>query len=224
MDSKALPDKEQKFFFNQNIFDEDYVAEVEFVAPTFSEEDLEAARQKALAEGRQQGLQEAEESLTKKTLVLMEKIAAELKILGGAEITREKTFENEALKLCLSLFRKLFPVYHREYGFKELAETLTDILTRQEGQSQITITVAPVMAPELEKHLAKLKESGLEARCIVKGDEGLAPGAARVAWTDGGAIRNPEAVAAEITASVEQVLAKRGPKGHDSEQDKGETA
>ncbi len=216
MTGKAIHGKE-KYFFTENIFDEGYVEEA--LPPTFNEQELEAAKQKSIAEGRQLGLKEAEGSQLKVTSQILAQIQKQLVEMSAAEGLREKLFEQEVLKLSLAIFERLFPLYNQHAGFEELKETLSAIMKKQEGQSHIAVVVTPDVVSSIEAHLNKLKESGFELKFTVKGDETLPPGTCRLAWNDGGAIRNPQMLADEIRTSIEQVLAKKASKGHD--RDKG---
>lgn len=215
MTGKAIHDG-KKYFFNENIFDDGHTDEPPL--PSFSEQQLAEAKQKSTSEGRQQGLKEAETSQLKLTAQILDQINKQLTALTAAEAQREKIFEQETLALCLLIFERLFPVYNKTAGFEELKQSISDIIKQQEGQNQVAVMVTPDVVGAIETHLNSLKESGFEIKFTVKGDETLAPGACRLAWSEGGALRNPQMVADEIRSSIEQVLAKKGLKGHDKDQ------
>lgn len=216
----TIQEKRKKYFFNQNIFDENHVEEP--LPPAFSEKEMEAAKLKGIVEGKNQGLKEAENSQLKLTSQILDKIQKQLVQFSAAESLREQMFEREILQLCLAVFERLFPVYSQHAGFVEMKTAITDIMKQQEGQNHVVISVTPDVAGAIETHLNGLKDSGLDLKFSVKGDETLALGACRLAWSDGGALRDPQRLADEIRASVEQVLAKNTPKGHD--EGKGESA
>jgi flagellar assembly protein FliH len=217
MTDKALPAKEEKYFFNANIFDEDRIddANAEPPPPVFSEAELDAAKQKSLQEGRRVAAEEAKASREQFIAQLLQKIEQDLPTLFAAEQKRERTYEQEAVRLTLYLFEKLFPLYNEKQGFAELKDAMTHVLRRQENQKQITVVVAPSCAKEIEKHIATLGFSAPGREFTVKGDETLAEGAFRLSWSDGGAVRDSEALAEEIKASLQQVLAGDAAKGHD---------
>jgi flagellar biosynthesis/type III secretory pathway protein FliH len=217
---KTIQGKHTKYFFNQNIFDENHVEEP--LPPAFSEKELEAAKLKAVAEGKNQGLKEAENSQLKLTAQILDKIQKQLAQLAAAEALREQMFEREILQVCLAVFERLFPVYNERAGFEELKTSITEIIKQQEGQNHVVVSVTPDVVAAIETHLNGMKDSGLDIKFAVRGDETLAPGACRLAWNDGGALRDPQRLADEIRTSLEQVLAKNGPKGHD--EGKGESA
>lgn len=225
MVSKTVQGQGQKFFFDQNIFDENIVEEPEIVIPpppTFSEQELENARQAAFAEGKKLGIKETHDSIEKHTTQVLDKILHEFTAFRTAEIQREKTYERESLELTLTVFKKLFPLYHKTASFDELLKIISDIFKKQEGHSHILVTVQPNLAESVEKHLNALKAAGHDLKFSVKSDDSLPFASCRLAWSDGGAIRNPEAMAEEIRIHLEQILAKTGPKGHDGKNAEGE--
>ncbi|MGB4057013.1 MAG: FliH/SctL family protein [Alphaproteobacteria bacterium] len=219
MTDKALQGKKQKYFFNANIFDDDHVEEP--AAPVFTEEELAAARQKSMAEGKTAGLKEAEASQLKQTSLVLEKIQKQLTEISAAEAMREKVFEAETVRLTLSIFEQIFPLYNAHAGFAELKENLSEILKKQEGQSHLSITVTPDVAPRIEEHLNSLKNAGIELRFSVKGDPALLEGACRMAWSEGGALLDRQKLADDVRAAVQQVLAKKALTGHDGGNESG---
>jgi flagellar assembly protein FliH len=215
MTGRNLQNNKEKFYFNVNIFDEKEEPS-EPPPPMFSEAELEAARQKSFAEGKQQGLKESAASREQQIAKVLDKLAQDTSVLFAAEATREKTYEYEAVRLCLAVFQKAFPLYQEKFGFDGLKRELETILKRQEGQKLITIFVTPDVADGVNEHLTKLKNAGLDLHFTVQGDETLTPGASRLSWSDGGAVHNPETLANEIEAVLKDLLAGTAPKVHDS--------
>ncbi len=214
MNKPAFEDK-PKFFFDINIFDEKEEP-VEPPPPMFTEAELEAVRKKAFAEGHAQATHEQQDSRGQHTARLLEKISQDTSVLFAAESTREKTYEYESVRLCLAAFQKAFPLYVEKFGIEDLKRTLESILQRQEGQKQINIHVAPDAVEAIQQHVGKLKASGLDLHFSVQGDEALAAGGSRLSWSDGGAVRNPDALANEIENALKDLLAGAASKVHDS--------
>ncbi len=214
MTKPAFEDK-PKFFFDLNIFDEKEEPD-EPPPPMFTEAELEAARKKAFAEGHVQGTKEQQDAREQFIVRVLEKISQDTSVLFAAESTREKTYEYESVRLCLATFQKAFPLYIEKFGTEDLKRTLESILQRQEGQKQIVIHVTPDTVDGIQQHVAKLKASGLDLHFSVQGDEALPAGGSRLSWSDGGAVRNPQALAQEIEQALKELLAGAVPKVHDS--------
>jgi flagellar assembly protein FliH len=213
MTIKAAQGKE-KFFFNVNIFDERPEPE-EPPPPMFSEAELEAAQKKSFAEGKQEGLAESAASRDQQVAKMIDKIAQDMAILFTAEQKREKTYEIEVVNLCLAVFQKALPMYQEKFGAEELKRTLEAILKRQEGQKHILVHVTPDMVDGITAHLQKLKATGFEPNVTVQADEALPAGGSRLSWADGGAVRNPAAMAADMESALKDLLAGAATKVHD---------
>lgn len=219
--------KDDKFFFDLNIFDEDVIEEPEEELPppppTFSEDELEAARHAAFAEGKKDGRAEAteEEQASRSTFVAqsLNKIAEAATVLFAEEAQRARRYEREATELSLSIFEKLFPVYNELYGFEELKQNISTILRKQQNQRKIHIHVSPANAAGVEAFLAELSTKGLDGNFAVEADETLGDRACRMRWDRGGASHDTNAMAEEIKSLMQQTLAGLDAKGHDSNSD-----
>lgn len=208
-----MRNEKQKFYFNVNIFDEPDLSIPP--VPVFTEAELKTTEEKSYAEGRRDGLKEAEEARAQYIAKLLEKIARDTSVLFAAEAAREKTYETESIKLCLAAVQKMLPLYTEKHGSVELRAALESILRKQEGQKQVIIQVQPDAVDGIREHLSGLKAKGLDTTLSVQADELLPPGACRLSWSDGGAVRNPEETARLIEAALRDLLAGTAAKGHD---------
>ena len=217
--------KGEKFLFNQNIFDEPEVEEEEIdipPAPTFSEEELETVRQtthdKAYAAGKKDGADAEKASRDEQVAQLLQKISHDTGLLFAAEEQRDKVFEEEAVRLALNIFEKLFPLYKQEKGFDELKTIISRILQKQEGQAQISIEVHPDNAEGIKKHIESLSQFGHDPQKYdIAGNDKLGHDAFYMRWKDGGAVRDLDLIANEITSLIKDTLAGTLTNSHDRE-------
>jgi len=207
MSSEVLDKKDKKFFFDLNIFDED--AEEEELEedlppppPTFSEDELASAEKKAFQKGKQAGLQESAASREQFIAQLLEKISQEITPLAEAEIQREKRYEQEVVDLVQAIFEQLFPFYTEKIGFTELEQTISDILRRQEGQKHIQIYVHETALEGVKEHIETLKMTGKAINCEVIADPHISETGCRLAWSEGGAVKDPAALAESIRVTL----------------------
>lgn len=212
----------KKFLFDVNIFDEPDEPEVPAEPPpppppTFSEAQLEAARNAAFEEGRKKGIEEERASRDEKLAMLMGQISASMQTLFASEQAREKLYEAEAVKLAEAVFAQLFPLYNAQKGFDEMTAVLTDTIQRQEGQAEILVEVAPCQKEGIEAHIKTLTRQGGKTAFTVSADESLEEGQCRLSWSHGGALHNAPAMAEQIRAILEETLANNGVNSHDSE-------
>lgn len=217
-------DKDKKFKFDMHNFDEEeYVdpyQEEEEPPPTFSEEDLEAAKAAAFAQGKQQGLDESKASRDQKIEQLLETISTQHTPFLEAENARERIYEIESVKLCYAVFKKLFPVYEEKHGEEELKRAISEILSKHQGKSKITIAVNPDATETIKEHIATISQDTI---FDVTADESLDLMSCSLKWSDGGAVRHANKLAEEIFSSIEEALAAQGVSVHDTDNEESAT-
>jgi len=213
---------DQKFFFHMNVFEiteEDVTEEVEEdlppPPPVFSESDVEAAKKKAYAEGQLAGKKEAEESQSRALSKVMEAIGQDIKKLYAHEKLREDRFEKDVIALSLEIFNHIFPLYHQTQGFNTLCDHIAEITKMHNGKHAIHIKTSESFAAGVEAFLKDLTTNNPELKVKVSADESIADGAYHVQWSDGGAIYDIPAMAAEIRLRLEDMLEPDNVKGHD---------
>lgn len=204
--------KEEKYFFSQNIFDEGHN---DVAPPAYTAKDIEDARRKGASEGRDQAAREHEDSHARRMEKTLDQITAQLSQLLSAEKDRQDRYEQETLSLLLLCLKKLFPSLDKAIGLSELKSFISQTIKNQDGHPQLHIIVAPEIVSDIKAYISELKLSGSDIECTVQGDEGLGASSCSVLWQDGGALRNPHKLATDIEAAVQDILAGRGAKGHD---------
>ena len=217
----------EKFLFHMHIFDEDHIEEEEELPPppppTFSEAELEAAKQSGYETGKKEGLDEAtnKERTSRSALItaVLQKIGDETSILFEQEQLRAELYEREATALCISVFEKILPAYQKQFGFEELKTNISTVLQKQQNQREISIHVHPDNAKGVEKLLSELTNKGFKVVFSVQGDETLSESACSMSWHNGGANLNPDILAEEIKSLMQQTLAGTDAKGHDGDSD-----
>ena len=216
---KTRPQKPQKFFFDQNCFDDDYVEEIipeEPPPPTFSEDELEAARREGYDRGRREATAEAQASREKHIATLLETISNHFQTLFTAEAQRAALYEAEAVALARAIFVKLFPALNERGGLSEIEAVIDKVLENQPQQHEIVIEVHPDYADSIEQRLDALRvllPNG--AQISVTGRDNLGPGDCRMLWDHGGGGRDATSLAQEIHSQLEHMLADR-PVLHDN--------
>jgi flagellar assembly protein FliH len=213
-DHDAIP-KAKRFFFDQHCFDDGYVEEPEFVEPpppTFSEAELEAARQEAYARGKRDALEEARISREKFVADLIQKISREFATLFAAESARNAQYEAESVYLARAAFSRMFPALNERHGLQEVESIIIRTLENVRNLPEIVIEVHPDYVESVQAHLAVTgQDLAAAGKCRVAGNESLDKGGCRLAWQDGGGSRSADAIAAQIMQVFEQTLADRAP-------------
>ena len=220
-----MQSSDNKFYFNVHNFDDEVIDEEEVQEeepppppPTFSEAELDQAKQEAFAKGKAEGVTEEKASRSQAISKTLEKIAYKTETLFAQEAMREKLYEREAVALSLAIFEKLFPVFRERFGFDEFKHQLESILKSQEGQNSIRIKVSAGYADEVQALLDKLGEKNQGMSFKAETDENLAEGDVVLSWEDGGAIRKTQDIAEQIRANLQELLAGLDTNRHDTKE------
>ncbi len=215
--------KPEKFLFGTHNFDEPDEDDLDAdpPPPTYSQEDLDAATRdaaaKAHAKGREEAFAEAKASLDQQVANVLGAINQNIGRIIDAELTREKSYEQESVRLSLAVFKKIFPHIQEKYGFEELSNILEKTVNNQEVQSKISIQVPPEVHLGVQAFIEQTFPSAAQSRKIeVLPNETVPAGGCKLSWSDGGAVRDTQAIADEITRLMEEALAGTGANVHDS--------
>lgn len=206
--------KHEKFMFNMHNFDEPEVLEEEIVSnepppppppPTFTEAELEKAKQRAFNEGKQAGMSEALESIEKQTAMTLEQTKLLLPDLLAQEDAREIMFEQETLRMVETALAALFPVYAKNHGLGELKKIIAEALQTVHGMNAITLSVHPDVQKTIQSHITALIAQGgvnVATSIEVLGDETIAQSNCVMAWKNGGMSYDLDDLITQVTRTV----------------------
>ena len=205
-----------KFLFDLHKFDEPEEPEIEEIVieeevepppPTFSEDELEAAKAVAFTKGKSEGIQEERAKREQELTKILGTISDSFSTLFANELYREKAYEQEAVKLGLQITEQLAPTLQTTLGNDVLKETIVNAVLGQTKQSEIIIEVENSVKDEITALLEKLSEQNENSpRFKIKGRDDLAAGSCELSWKDGGMVRNPLKTAADIQNSLMELL------------------
>lgn len=201
----------QKYFFDRHNFDDGRKDEPEEPPPpTFSQEELDAARRDSYDRGKRDGLTEAKTGYEKLTLDVLEKIKQNFSTLFAAEDTRIALYQTETAALAQAIFIRLFPALNDRHGLDEVQQVIASVLDTHRAKPAILIEVCPAhteaIRVQMDKMAAGLTGLGI---CTVQPAADLGPGDCRLSWHDGGGTRHAGRLAQEIEGILQQALADR---------------
>ncbi len=204
----------RKFIFETNFDDyqapepkpEEIVEEAEPVqeeAPTYSEDELNAAREEALVAGRKEGANEAADASEREIAAALAAIEGGLSELFRMQEEANDSMLKNAISVAATVARKLFPDLNRKNALGEVENLVVTTMEKVMEEPKVTIHVAEELRPGLEQRIDSLIK-GCEGKLTVLGDAGMALGDCRIVWNEGGAERNTDAMWKDIDLIIEQ--------------------
>ena len=182
-------------------------AEPEVVIPTFSEEEMKAARDEAFAAGKEEGRMEVTASTEREVLVTLTRIADEIGGISGAQDRANASLVESAIAVAVAIARKVFPAWNEKYGLAEIERMVTKAMERLVEEPRVVIYVNAKLLEPLKERLGPLAaKAGFKGEMTVEGIDDLIVGDCRVEWMGGGAKRDMDELWQEIDAIVEHNL------------------
>jgi flagellar assembly protein FliH len=200
----AEPPK-KKVEVDQPTVDEEVVPEV--VAPTFSEEEMKAAREEAFAAGKKEGAADAHASTEREILVSLNGFGERLKSLSEAQDIANASVLETAIIVAVGVARKLFPALNEKHALGEIERMVSMAMERVLEEPKIVLYVNSKLKAGLDEHMAGLAaKAGFKGDVTIEGVDDIIVGDCRVEWTGGGARRHTDELWQEIDAVIERNL------------------
>lgn len=176
---------------------------IEEEAPTYSEDELNAAREEAFAAGRQEGANEATDASERKIADALAAIEGGLSELFRTQEKTNETMLKSAISVAATVARKLFPDLNRKNALGEIENLVVTTMEKVMEEPKVTVRVSEELRPGLEQRIDSLIK-GCEGKLTVLGDADMALGDCKIEWKEGGAERNTGAMWKDIDLIIEQ--------------------
>ncbi len=182
-------------------------------APTFSQEDLDAARGEGFSAGREEGLQKATETAEQHTATAMNIIKERLEEVLGTQLEANAHSLKASTTLAIAITRKMYPYLEERFGLDEIQHLVESTLTRLMDEPRVFVRVNMEMYEILSPRLDVVSTSlGYEGQIVLIPDDAMEMGACQVGWIDGTARRDLVSMWEDIDEIVERNL---GPEAVD---------
>lgn len=156
-------------------------------APTFSEQDLEAARDEAYVAGHTAALQEAEAATERLMAESLHFIAQHLRQMIGTIDAPYARLEPMAAEVALAVSRRVAPVIAARHGVDEIEALVRRVVPTVIDQPRLVVRVHPALSEQTRTAIRPvIEDTGFEGRIMVMDDPQIQPGDARIEWGDGG--------------------------------------
>jgi flagellar assembly protein FliH len=184
--------------------------------PTFSRQELEAARAAGIDEGRAAGLAEATRTNETLAAAALSRVAAGVQqLLDGSARQGQET-----QRLCCDTMRialqKAVPALARRAALSEIEALLGDCLREAIEEPRLVVRACDDVFEALQRRLAALTAAaGFAGKVVLLADETLGPGDVRVEWAEGGAERDTGRLLRDIDGALARALEAIPVAGHE---------
>ncbi len=187
--------------------------EPEFIPPSFSEEELEAAKTEAFEKGKEQGLRDASDTLENQLLDATKTITQQVtQLLDHQQLANSDIFR-DAVKIAQAITHKSFPNINAEHGVTEIEDIIYKLLPQILAEPRVVVHVHPDISETLSQRVGQIaKDAHFEGRMIITEDESIEAGNCKVEWSNGGAERNLDEIMQEIDTAIDNNLASPDSK------------
>ncbi len=180
-------------------------AEPEIIVPTFSEEELAAAREDAHKEGFEAGRREAAEATEEKLLATVEKACEQMNAIYNDQFEANREIAKEMISVATAIARKMFPDLNARNALGEIERVVQETLSAITEEPRVQIMVPPDLRESfLERLTVMTNRAGFDGKVFVNPDASLNPGDCRIEWSNGAAVRDSEALWEMIDEIVER--------------------
>ena len=174
----------------------------------YREEDLAAAREEALAQGRTAGFRDAEASIENRAAQTLAHIREQLAVADRSLAATLDGVKRDAVEVARTVMGKALPGLVRREGFGEIEALVSDCLENALSEPRIVVRVHDSVLDALKARIDSLAErSGYDGKIVLMVDDALGQDDCRVEWADGGAERNVEQLWNEIEGAIQRFLA-----------------
>ncbi len=175
--------------------------------PTFTEDQMDAARDEGFEAGKEAGIREAADAIETK-------INDALSMIGGnlEELFKRQTIDiadtfSDAVNIAVAIASKSFPHLNEAHGFAEIERMVKEVLTEVLEEPRVIIHIHSSLKETLDDRISDMaKESNFEGQIIILEADDLGPGDCRVTWSSGSAERDMEGTLGKIDQIVRQNL------------------
>ena len=188
-------------------------AEPEIIVPTFSEEEVAAARDEGFAAGKEQGIRETLAGAEQTTATALESIMEKINGIFRRQDEANISTVRDAINVAAAITRKMFPHFSKRGAAEEVEQVIQSIMEKVIDEPRLTITVSASLHENISARLGPIvSETGFEGKVVLNAEETLPPGDCRIEWGTGTASRDTEALWREIDFHIaENMPSSDGP-------------
>ena len=183
------------------------IADPEENIPTFTEDQLNAARHEGYEAGQEAGIQEAGDAIETKINDVLSMIGTQMDELFKRQAVDTATTFTDAVNIAVAIARKCFPHLNDTHGFNEIERMVGKVLTEVLEEPRVIIHVNPTLKGPLDARIKTIASaSNFEGQMIILEAEDMATGDCQITWSSGTAERDMEGMLGKIGQIIETNL------------------
>ena len=196
----------KKFLFDLD-FDASTAAAEKPEEPSFSAEELEAARQAAYAEGEIAGRAAARQETEATVAALLEQASSQLQNLMAKTQTIQRDMERSAARIGHAVGTALARELMAAHPLAEIEAMLRECMSELREEPRLVIRTHETRLDSIREPMERLKASaGFTGDIVIIADDALSPDSCRLEWADGGAELNTDDIRTAVDEAVERFL------------------
>ncbi|MEX2452271.1 MAG: FliH/SctL family protein [Rhodospirillales bacterium] len=198
--------------------------EPEIIVPTFSEEEVAAARDEGFAAGKEQGIRETLAGAEQTTATALESITEKINGMFRRQDEANTSAVRDAINVAAAITRKMFPHFSNRGAAEEVEQVIQSIMEKVIDEPRLTITVSASLHENISARLGPIiSETGFEGKVVLNAEETLPPGDCRIEWGTGTASRDTEALWREIDFHIAENMPSADGPSADGSADRAES-
>lgn len=175
--------------------------------PTFSEEELNEAREEAYDAGRLAGIREAEAATGRLAAQAIQVVGGRLQELGRVLHEEAEARHRDSVRVAMAVAARVLPDLAQRNALGEVEELFRTCMGYLLEEPRVTVRLHDAMAEAAGERLEEIaRHAGFEGRLQIIPDTAVPPGDCKVEWSEGGAERNMARLWQEIEAVLDRAL------------------
>ncbi|MCW9034379.1 MAG: FliH/SctL family protein [Rhodospirillales bacterium] len=176
--------------------------------PTFSEEEMAAAREEGFKSGKEEGLKEGLEDSARILSDILKRAGDKISLLIENQSKVGPIAEQTAISVAMAVIKNLFPDLNAKHGTDEVIAIVKESFENLLDEPKVSMRVAMEHREAIASKIEKITENyGFDGKVIVIADENMGTGDCRIEWDSGGAERNT----ADIWEKIDEVIKRNAP-------------
>jgi len=175
--------------------------------PTFTVEEMEAAKEEAYARGRQEGMDDAMAGIEQQVARTLDAVFSRLPKVFEQHKAWSREIETDAARLGIAVIRRLAPELVKEKELPEVEAVIREAFGFLTEQPKVMIRVSKDLEEALSGKVELMASRvGYEGQVVLVGDPELPVDDCRISWQAGAVERSLDDVWSQIDQIVGRVL------------------